>query len=224
MTTSAQQRLNMVESQIRPSDVTDRRILRAMLELPREQFVPAGLAQLAYMDDAVPLFPPVNSRAHGARRHMMAPRTLAKLVQLAMIDAGDKVLVIGAGRGYGAALIQQMATAVVALECDVELAAAAKVALSAYGDVTVIVGPLPHGSPDNGPYDAIVVEGAIVNQPTQLLSQLKTGGRLVAVSLTAGVGQATVWRRLGDHLGQTAAFDATVGVLPGFEGTPAFVF
>ncbi len=224
MIDSALQRLNMVESQIRPSDVTDRRILRAMHATPREQFVPAGFAQLAYMDNAVPLFE-ASQRNDQPARTLMSPRTLAKLLQLAQIEPTDHALVVGCGRGYGAALLSQMAARVTALESNAELATTAKTTLAAYATVTVETGPLPSGSPNRAPFDVIFVEGAICTSPATLLTQLKPGGRLIAVVANGAIGQATVWRRIArDEYGHATAFEAMVGILPGFEPVKAFTF
>ena len=223
MTSSALQRTNMVESQIRPSDVTDRRILRAMLALPRENFIPQSLAQLAYMDAAVPLFDATDRRPAPVRT-MMAPRALAKLVQLAQVEATSHVLDVGTGRGYGAALLGQLAASVAALESDPDLLAAAQAALVDHPNASVHPGPLSVGLPDHGPFDVIVLEGAVSVRPDALLAQLKPGGRLVGVIHEGRVGHATIWRRLGDHFGQSTAFEATVGLLPGFERPAVFVF
>lgn len=216
------QRTNMVESQIRPSDVTDRRILRAMGLVRRENFLPGALAPLAYMDEAVPLDAGAPSASMAARRTMLAPRTFAKLVQLAAIEPSNRVLLVGAGRGYSAAVVSQFAAAVVVLECDETLAMAAKTALANCPNVSIIVGPLRDGAPDVATFDAIIVEGAIWERPDGLLGRLKAGGRLVAVSNRQGVGQATLWTQAGDQFAETASFDASAGPLPGFERPMAF--
>jgi protein-L-isoaspartate(D-aspartate) O-methyltransferase len=223
MTDAVQQRTNMVESQILTSDVTDRRILRAMSDLPRERFVPVDLAALAYMDEAVPLTRPQDGTP---QRWLMAPRVLAKLLQLADIDEDCRVLEAGTGTGYGAAVLGKIAKTVVALESDPALAAAARDNLSALGldGVKVAEGAIPEGCADDGPYDAILLGGAIVEPPAALLDQLKDGGRLVAVVDGSGLGRATIWRRLGRSLDRWAAFDASAPVLPGFQPAPAFVF
>jgi protein-L-isoaspartate(D-aspartate) O-methyltransferase len=220
MIEAAQQRTNMVESQVLTSDVTDRRILRAMGALPREQFVPRAFATLAYMDEAVPL----TAAADATRRWLMAPRTLAKLLQLAEIGEMDRVLDVGAGTGYSAAVLANMAKAVVALECDSALADAMRqnLAALAIGNVSVTVGGLSEGWAAEGPYDAIVLDGAIAERPTVLLDQLKEGGRLVAVVSQGGVGEATIWRRLGRSFDRWTAFDAAAAALPGFAPAAAF--
>lgn len=221
MIDAALQRTNMVESQVLTSDITDRRILQAMGDLPRERFVPADLTALAYMDEAVPLTP---AAAGGLRRWLMAPRVLAKLVQLAEIDDACRVLDVGAGTGYAAAVLGKIAKLVIALECDSGLAAQAreKLAALALANVSVEEGGLADGCPNEGPYDAIVLGGSIYEQPGQLLDQLKDGGRLVAVVNKDGLGRATIWRRLGRSLDRWTAFDAAAPALPGFEPEPVF--
>ncbi|MGE0023286.1 MAG: protein-L-isoaspartate O-methyltransferase [Hyphomicrobium sp.] len=219
----ATQRKNMVESQVRPSDVTDRRIIRAMLELPREAFVPEKVRELAYMDGPVPIAPGDERRP---RRALLEARTLAKLVQAAEIDATSTVLAVGAGSGYGAALIGRLAQSVVALECDGVLAAAAREALGRAGasNVVLVEGDLPAGWVSEAPYDAIVVDGAVTSVPPALLDQLKDGGRLVAIVGDRTAGRATVVIRDGSVFGAVAVFDAAAEVLPGFEKVPAFTF
>jgi protein-L-isoaspartate(D-aspartate) O-methyltransferase len=221
-TDSLVQRTNMVESQIRPSDVTDRRILRAMQSVAREAFVPKGFASLAYMDTDVPLGAPTAGRM-GMGRTLMSPRLFAKLVQLAGVEPNMRVLIVGAGGGYGAAVLAQLAAHVVALEADEALLAAARTGLSACGNVTVMAGALPLGAAEQGPYDAVVVDGMIGVRPVGLLGQLKDGGRLVAFVRTGHIGQATRWQRVGAQFGETTAFDGLAGDLPGFGAQAAFV-
>lgn len=218
----ALQRKNMVESQVRPSDVTDRRIIRAMLDLPREAFVPAAARSVAYMDGEVVLAP-----GRGARpaRAMMAPRTLARLVQLLAPEATDKALVVGAGTGYSAALLARMAGKVVAVEPDVALSEEASRALAAAGagNVSLIKNDLPAGAPGEGPFDVILVDGAVDEVPQGLLAQLADGGRLVAIVVTGGVGRAVLWRHIGALSDPVTAFEATAPALPGFEKAAVFV-
>src|SRR5947207_3800502 len=130
MTDSKQQRINMVESQVRPSDVTDRRIIRAMLEVPREMFVPRSVQALAYMDEAVPALEPADGRP---ARFLLAPRTFAKLAQLAMIGPDAIVLDVGCATGYSTAVLARLAKAVVAVEADTALAARATQTLRQLG-------------------------------------------------------------------------------------------
>lgn len=214
------QRKNMVESQVRPSDVTDRRIIRAMLAIPRESFVPAPTQSLAYMDAHVPV-------AAGPKpRVMLAPRTFAKLVQMAEIDEDAAVLDVGAATGYSSAVLAQLAGSVVALESDEALARKAEESLArlAPGVATVVHGSLAAGYPAGAPYDAIVIEGAVAEVPAVLLEQLKDQGRLVTISRRGALGRAVVWRRLDGTYDETLDFDADAPVLPGFEAVAAFAF
>ncbi len=217
------QRLNMVESQVRPSDVTDRRIIRAMLETPREQFAPPSYKPMAYMDEQIPL----TKAPPGAEpRALLAPRTLAKLIQLAEISAGDVVLDVGCGSGYSAALIGQLAETVVALESDAALAESATKALQdlSMDNVAVVSGSLPDGYPDEGPYDAIFVGGRVDEIPPALLDQLKDGGRLVAVRGAPKYARAVLWRRVGANFDEKEYFEAGAPMLPGFAKAKEFVF
>jgi protein-L-isoaspartate(D-aspartate) O-methyltransferase len=220
MVDAATQRLNMVDSQVLTSDVTDRRILRAMRELPRELFVPASMAALAYMDEPVPLTPP-----GPGRRWLLAPRLQAKLLQLASIDEGDRVLDVGCGTGYSSAVLAGMAKTVVALESDVRLAEQARTNLAARGldHVEVVVGELTSGWAAKAPFDAIVIEGAVPLVAEMLFDQLKDGGCLVAIVCQYGLGKATIWRRLGRSVDSWTTFDASTPVLPGFEHAAVFV-
>ena len=150
MIDSKEQRINMVESQVRPSDVTDRRIIRAMLEIPREMFVPDGFRALAYMDEGVP----VTTRADGkAPRMLLAPRTFAKLVQLAEIDADDVVLDVGCATGYSTAVLARLAKSVIAIEADAALAARAANALRQLQieNATALHGAFEAGRPNMPP-------------------------------------------------------------------------
>ncbi len=211
------QRKNMVESQVRPSDVTDRRIMSAMLALPRERFVPAEVAGLAYMDEAVPV---------GPGRGLMAPRDFARLVQLAEVEATDRILAVGVWCGYSAAVLARLGREVVALESDPEAAAQIKPLLDGLGvgNVTAVSGPLAAGWSAGALYDVILIEGAVDAVPEALISQLAAGGRLVAVERDAGVGRAVVLRKTGDLAARRVAFEAAAPALPGFERPVGFVF
>jgi protein-L-isoaspartate(D-aspartate) O-methyltransferase len=217
----ATQRLNMVESQVRPSDVTDRRITRAMREIPREAFVPGPLKSIAYADEPLK----VSDAAHN-QRYILAPRLLAKLVQLLEIEPDGMVLDVGPATGYSTALLARLGQAVVALEEDARLAERTQEVLANQGvdNAVVITGSMSQGAADEGPYDAILINGAVVDVPTALLDQLKDGGRCVAVSIDNGVGRATVWRRHGMSFDRRPAFDASAPYLPGFEPAAGFIF
>ncbi len=217
------QRQNMVESQVRPSDVTDRRIPRAMNAVPREAFVSAARRSLAYLDIDLPLDVPGPA---SSSRVLLAPRTFAKLLQLASIEPTDVVLDIGCGTGYSSAILGRLAQTVVALESELALAQEATRVLQALGadNVAVIHGSLPVGYPAEGPFDAIVIEGAVASVPDALLGQLKDGGRLVAIVSDGRTGRATLWQRSGSAVSERDGFDAGAPFLPGFEPIRRFVF
>lgn len=218
----ALQRKNMVESQVRPSDVTDRRIIRAMHELPREAFVPAAAREVAYMDGEVVLAP---ARQGRPSRAMMSPRTLARLVQLLAPEATDKALVVASATGYSAALLGRMVSKVVAVESDAVLVEEASrgLAAAAATNVSLIKNDLAVGAPGEGPYDVVLVDGAVEEVPQALLAQLAEGGRLVAIVVAGGLGKAVLWRKLGGLVDPTTAFEAMAPSLSGLHKAPAFV-
>jgi protein-L-isoaspartate(D-aspartate) O-methyltransferase len=209
-------RRNMVEGQVRTADVTDLRIISAMLELPRERFLPPAASALAYLDLDVPL--------GRSGRRLLKPMVLAKLIQAADIAGTAKVLDLGCTTGYGAAVLARLAGSVVALEEDAALAEMAKANLAGLPNVSVVCGPLAAGWPDGAPYDVILLEGATEVAPEPLFRQLSDNGRLLCV-LGAGPGaKATVYRRSGDETGTRHIFDASAAVLPGFTKPLEFAF
>lgn len=211
-------RLNMVESQLRTNKVTNETVLDAFLAVPRERFVPPALHANAYVDDDVPL---------GNGRYLMEPMVLARLVQLATIGSGDSVLEIGAGTGYGTALLVRLARSVVAVESDPALAAQAVARLRELGagNASIVQGPLTEGHAERAPYGVILLEGAAARIPEAITRQLAEGGRLVAVlQERAGMGQAVLMTRINGVVSRRAAFDAAVPLLPGFQREASFVF
>jgi protein-L-isoaspartate(D-aspartate) O-methyltransferase len=223
MADCALQRKNMVESQVRPSDVTDRRIIRAMLDLPREAFVPATGVSVAYMDGEVALVP---ARGSQPGRSLMAPRTLARLVQALAPEATDKALVVGAGSGYSSALLGRLVERVVAVESDPSLTEKMAVALAATAtaNVAVIKGDLAIGAPGEGMYNVILVDGSVEEVPKRLLDQLAEGGRLAAIVSSGALSQAIVWQRLRGIVDPTVAFEANAPALPGMQKASTFQF
>jgi protein-L-isoaspartate(D-aspartate) O-methyltransferase len=211
----------MVESQVRPSDITDRRIIRAMLEVPREAFAPEAVRSMAYMDGSLP----VSERGRGAR-HLLAPRIFAKLVQLAGVEPDCVVLDVGCATGYSTAVLARLARKVVALEVDEDLAGRAERALRGLGiaNAAVVRGALSDGWPALAPFDAILLNGSVPAVSPPLLEQLKDGGRLVAVIADGRLGSAQVFQRTGRTTDARAAFDAGAEPLPGFERATGFVF
>lgn len=220
---TALQRKNMVESQVRPSDVTDRRIIRAMLDVPREVFLPKGRQAVAYIDEDIALD---GGNGKAPTRWLMAPRTLAKLVQLLDLGERDVVLDVAGGAGYSAAVLSRIAQTVVAVEQEDACRALATQAMAAAGidNVAIVAGKVAEGYAAEGPYDAILVCGAVDEMPRRLLDQLKDGGRLAAVLVSGGVGRATRWVRVGSQFDRRAAFDAGLPKLPEFSRQPVFEF
>jgi protein-L-isoaspartate(D-aspartate) O-methyltransferase len=221
-------RLNMVESQVRTNKVTDPAILAAMLELPRERFVPPALQGVAYVDDDIPISSgPISSGSIGNARYLLEPMVQARLLQTAAIEPSDNVLEIGTGLGYGAAILDRLAARVVALESDAALAEAAKRTLAALGAsrVTVVRGALEAGWPPAAPYRVIVFAGAVQRVPPTIESQLAEGGRMVVVIAPPGEpGKATLIQRIGGVIARRVVFDAASALLPGFAVEPGFVF
>lgn len=218
----ASARYNMIESQIRPNDVTDRAVLQAMAETPRELFVPAAKRSVAYQDEDFV----IHTSDDGAQRYIMEPRVLARLLQFADIAPDALVLYVGAGLGYGPAVVSKMSETVVALESDPTLVASASQNLMDTGsdNVAVIEGPLQDGCPDQAPFDAIVVEGALPDVPSELCKQLKDGGKLVCVIGSGLAGKAHVFEATGGEASARAEFSAAVAPAPGFEKPQGFVF
>lgn len=216
-------RRSMVDSQIRPSDVTDPRILAAMLELPRERFVPTARRPLAYLDDDLLVR---EAAADRPPRYLMEPMVLARLIQALALDGSERVLDIGCATGYSAALLGRLAGAVVALEEDTELAAAARTALGELRltNVEVMTGPLREGAAAQAPYQAILVNGSVEVLPEPLLDQLAEGGRLAAVVRSGGMGRAVLHQRVAGVISRRPLFDAGLPPLPGFAAPPAFTF
>jgi protein-L-isoaspartate(D-aspartate) O-methyltransferase len=210
-------RANMVESQVRTRDVTDRRLLEALARVPRELFVPASVRHLAYSDGDLPL---------GGGRALMEPMHFARMVQLAEVGPGEVVLDVGCATGYSTAVLAELASSVVAIEEAADLAEAAGQTLSEIGadNAVVMTCALAEGLAAEGPYDVIVLEGAVETLPESLFDQLADGGRLVCVRQDQGIGR--IWRfvKRGGQVGRRSHFDAQVPALPGFAKEPVFVF
>jgi protein-L-isoaspartate(D-aspartate) O-methyltransferase len=218
MTDFVQARRTMVDCQIRTNDVTEARIVEAFLTVPREAFVPEAKQALAYLDADLAV------GGEGTPRYLIQPMYLAKLVQAAGIKPTDTVLDVGTATGYSAAILAALAGKVVALESDEALAEKAKSALASYANVTVAVGPLEKGAAGTGPYDAILIEGAVEEVPQSLFASLKEGGRLVAVVGRGRSGRATIFVKIGSDNAGRIAFDASLPALPGFAKAPVFSF
>ncbi len=214
-------RQKMVDGQVRPSDVTDIRIIDAMLAVPREIFVPENKQALAYLDLDLDV-----SESGSAKRFLIKPAVLAKMLQAAEIKEADRVLVVGCATGYAAAVIARFASQVTATESDSALAAKATdiLARNGCGNVAIRTAAAADGDPASAPYDVIVLNGATEIVPERLYEQLRGGGRLVGVFAMSQPARATIVTRSHDDFGSRTLFDATVPVLPGMEHVPAFVF
>jgi protein-L-isoaspartate(D-aspartate) O-methyltransferase len=205
----------MVDSQVRPNQVNDTRIIAAMRTLPREAFAPPG--SRPYADADIPL---------GGSRFLLAPLTIAKLCQLVLANNPKTILVIGAGSGYGAAILAASGAAVTALEEETRLDTGA---LAAHApEIRRLTKKLTQGDAGTAPYDAILIEGAVAAIPENLAPQLAPGGRLVTIlagSLTSGaLGRAVVAETRGHGFAIAAKFDVAARILPQFQPAPAFVF
>ena len=216
----ADARTMMVDTQIRTESVTDYNVIRAMGEVPRERFVPARAKPFAYTDADIVV------KEDGHRRGMMRPATLARLIQAAEIAPSDFVLVIGSASGYSAAVIAGLATSVIALESDEELAGEASSTLMdlGVGNVAGVTGPLDAGYASEGPYDVIFLDGSVEAVPDGLFAQLKEEGRLVAIIGHGRASPAMVFTKTDDDIGSLPVFDAFAPPLPGFAKPKVFVF
>ncbi|EPY02750.1 protein-L-isoaspartate O-methyltransferase family protein [Magnetospirillum fulvum] len=211
-------RFNMVESQIRTNHVVDARAIRALSTTPRELFLPRRMRGYAYTDEDLPL---------GRGRVMIEPLVMARMLQAAAIGDGDVVLAIGDATGWASAVLSKLASTVVSLESDGELAAAAAATLAEreVDNVAVVTGDLAVGYPAQAPYDVILILGAVAEIPDGIIAQLADGGRLVAVVSTGkGGGVGTRVTRTGEVFGRTTPFDAATPFLPGLEPKPVFTF
>jgi protein-L-isoaspartate(D-aspartate) O-methyltransferase len=214
-------RQKMVDGQVRPSEVTDINIINAMLEVPREAFVPQSRRALAYLDLDLDV-----SEGASTKRFLIKPVVTARMLQAAEIKDTDNVLVVGCATGYSAAVVARLAGRVTATESDSALAAKAKdiLAQPGFGHVTVQAAAAAEGDSANAPYDVIVLDGATGVTPDRLYQQLKDGGRLVGVFAMTQPPRAMIVTRSHDDFGNRALFDAVAPVLPGLERLPAFVF
>jgi protein-L-isoaspartate(D-aspartate) O-methyltransferase len=209
-------RTNMIDAQIRSADVTDPRIHAAMMAVPRERFVPTARKALAYADVPVEVAP---------GRFLLDPRSLAKALQMLEVTADDRVLDVACGTGYSSAVLGRLGKSVIALEQDADLVRIASEALAnVEGDVQITQGSLIDGFKMGGPYDVILVNGAIEARPETLLSQLDEGGRLVVFLQSGAQGRATLFLREQGQVGSRPGFDATVPMLAGFKKSQGFIF
>ncbi len=229
----AEARLNMIDRQLRPNKVSAQPVIDAFLQVERERFVPASLKRSAYLDTSLPL---------GRGRGLIDPTSLGRMVQAAEIVPTDRVLVVGANRGYEVALIASLASCVIGLESDADLVAAATQTLNTirFTDgtrVAMVHGPLADGVASDAPFNVVLVAGALPMVPQGLFAQLADGGRLVAVIASAGqglqpisvtgtgaLGEAIIFHKRDGNIGKRSLFETSVPALPGFAMPEKFVF
>lgn len=214
-TASETMRHAMVSSQLRTNAVSDQRILVAMNTLPREDYVPAEVRGIAYRDTALPV---------AGGRAINLPMVTGRLLTEAYLERGDRVLLIGAAGGYTAAILAEIVAEVVAVEEDAALAALAREALAGTANVRIVEAPLAAGAADHGPYDVLVIDGAIEHVPDALVGQVKTGGRVVTGLVENGVTRLATGRKTDGGFGLSAFLDSDCIVLPGFAVPQGFRF
>ncbi len=217
MSDFTQRRVTMVDTQVRPSDVTQFPILDAMLNVPREVYVPDAQRDLAYVDGPIDL---------GDGRQLLDPRAIAKLLEALSPTPTDLVLEIGVNGGYTTALLAHMSEAVVAVEEDDALAKDAQAALSDQGvdNAALITGPLVAGSAKHGPFDAIAMFGGVEDIPVEITDQLKDGGKIAAIFMDGPLGEARIGFKSDGRVSWRMVFNATAPILPGFAKVPSFEF
>ena len=215
MTDYSARRTVMVDTQIRPSDVTKFPIIDAMMSVPREAFVPRNLREAAYIGENIDL---------GGGRVVMEPRTLAKMLDALDIQGDELVLDIGCALGYSSAVMARMAEAVVAVEENADMAGEAQGLLAENGADNVVLheGPLGQGAAEHGPYDVIVLQGAVEHLPDALLDQLKDGGRIACLFMEGALGVVRSGYKIDGEMTWRFSFNAGAPVLPGFERHAAF--
>ncbi|MGR3270152.1 protein-L-isoaspartate O-methyltransferase [Thalassococcus profundi] len=215
MSDYAKRRRMMVDTQVRPADVTKFPIIDAMLTVPREAFVPRDRMEAAYMSENI---------AIGGNRVILEPRTFAKMLDALALGNDDLVLDLGAGLGYSSAVIAHIAEAVVAVEDDEARLSEAESLLAEHHADNVILhgGALSEGAPEHGPYDAILIEGAVEEVPEAIIGQLKEGGRMACLFMEGTLGVVRIGYKLDGGMSWRFSFNASAPVIPGFEKARAF--
>ena len=207
-------RRSMVASQLRTTGVADARVLAAIGDVPREKFVPEDRVPIAYADTSVPL---------GNGRELSPPMATARLLSEAGPRGHERALVVGAATGYSAAVMARVAKTVVAVEEDPALAAFARAALAG-SEVELVEGPLHEGHAAGGPYDLILIDGAVESVSDAIIAQLTEDGRLATGIVERGVTRLAVGRRAGGGFGLTVFTDSSTAILPGFAKPRTFSF
>jgi len=217
MTKYSDRRTMMVDTQVRPSDVTKFPIISAMLSVPREDFVPDAMKEAAYVGETLEL---------GSGRVLLEPRTLAKMLDALNIDKTETVLDLGCGLGYSTAVIARIADAVVAVEDDADLANEAQQILSngGFDNAAVIEGVLAEGAAKHGPFDVIILQGGVEDVPAVLLDQLNEGGRIGAIFMEGALGVARIGHKINGQVMWKYTFNAAAPILSGFSKEQAFEF
>lgn len=215
MTDYKARRTMMVDTQVRPSDVTKFPIIDAMLSVPREDFVPASLREAAYVGENIAL---------GANRVMLEPRTLAKMLDALSIEPNHVVLDLGCGLGYSTAILAKMAEFVVAVEEDADNATQAQNILSESGvdNAAVMQGALRDGAAKSAPYDIVMIQGAVEVVPDTILAQLRDGGRIACIFAEGALGVVRIGHKIDGAVNWRYAFNAGAPVLGGFHKEAAF--
>lgn len=215
MSDYAERRIMMVDTQVRPSDVTKFPIIDAMLKVERENFLPDRLREIAYVGENLSI---------GNDRSLLDPRSFAKMLEVLDIQPDELVLDLGCGLGYSTAVIARLADAVIAVEADADMAAEAQSNLSCNGadNAAVVSAPLAGGAAKHGPYDAVIIEGAIETLPSALADQLKEGGRIVAIFMEGELGTVRLGVRRQGHLHWQDVFNASAPLLDEFATEVAF--
>ena len=213
----SQARTMMVDTQVRPNDVTKYPVIEAMLTVPREAFVPDARQAVAYVGENVPL---------AQDRWLLEPRSFGKMLDGLNIQPTELVLIVGAGLGYDAAVVARLAQAVEALESHPEMAAQAEATLAEQGvdNVAVVTGDLAAGYPGQAPYDVILIAGGVEEVPQALADQLAEGGRIGAIFAEGNLGVARIGHKIDGEINWRFAFNASAPVLPGFNRRKGFVF
>lgn len=216
MSDFASRRVTMVDTQVRPSDVTKFPIIAAMLDIRREVFVPDAQREAAYVGENVDL---------GGGRVLLEARTLAKLLDAADLQPEERVLDIGCAYGYSSAVIAHLAGSVIAVESDAAMAAEARRRLAVEGvdNAAVTEGALDRGAAHHGPFDAVIVQGGVEMIPQALLDQTREGGRIAAIFMAGALGKAMIGYKIDGQVTWRFAFNGTAPVLPGFTATRGFV-
>lgn len=215
MTDYSARRTTMVDTQVRPSDVTKFPIIEAMLSVPREAFVPDNLREAAYVGENLDI---------GGGRVMLEPRTLAKMLDALDVKPGHVVLDVACGLGYSTAILAHLCDFVVAVEDDPARVEEAQSLLSERGidNAAVMAGPLAEGVAKSGPYDVIMVQGGVEQMPEQLLAQLREGGRIACIFSEGALGVVRIGYKVDGVVNWRFAFNASAPVLEGFAKQPSF--